>query len=295
MIRREKRSSMKNSRIWLPFLALLFLWALTSQAAENAECLKCHQNPRLSKGQKDGSLLSLYVNAEAFKSSVHGAAGMGCQDCHQEAKPNVHPAEGFPEVNCAGCHQDAAEAYKKTSHGMMMESGMEGAPKCASCHTSHSIRKINDPQSPVNEERLPEACYKCHHQVKPPAGFLTTLATYRIMGHPKTDLENRYNTRGCVNCHPDNTGHSQKPARSPSCVKCHDPSASTPVLLGPIHLKMSFQDQPVPFILRVLYGAGLVVVVLGCVAFFGFRSYKQKKAKKEGEKPAEGGKAGTND
>jgi hypothetical protein len=269
-------------------LVFSFLWVFAAQAADNAECLKCHKNTRLSMGKKDGSLRSLYVNEEGFKASVHGAAGLGCTDCHQEANPNVHPAEGFPEVNCAGCHQDAAEAYKKTTHGMLLESGDERAPKCADCHTSHSIRKIDDPQSPVSAARLAGACYRCHEQVKPPRGFFTALATYRIMGHPKTDLEYRYTTRQCAYCHPDNAGHSQKQAPSPSCVKCHDPSLSTPVLLGPIHLKMSFQDQPVPFILRILYGFGLGVVILGGIAFFGYRAYNRRKAKKKEEKPPEG-------
>ena len=110
---------------------------------------------------------------------------------------------------------------------------MEQAPKCQDCHTSHYIRKIGDPKSPVQASRLPEICVKCHEAAKPPKGFFTALATYRIMGHPKTDLEYRYDTRGCANCHPQNAGHPQKETRGPSCVKCHDPSAATPLLLGP--------------------------------------------------------------
>jgi len=286
---REKRGLGKWSQTLFPFFAFLLIWAWAAQASEDAECLKCHKNPRLSKGNKDGSLLSLYVNEEAFKASVHGAAGMGCTACHQEAKPDVHPAEGFPEVGCTNCHQDSAEAYKQTSHGMMLESGMERAPKCQDCHTSHSVRKIADPQSPVKASRLPQACAKCHEAGQPPKGFLMALATYRIMGHPKTSLEYDYHTQGCVNCHPENAGHPQKKGPAPSCVKCHDPSASKPLLLGPIHFKISFWDQPVPFLLRFLYGAGLILAVLACVAFFGYRTYTRKKARKaEGEKPAEG-------
>jgi hypothetical protein len=214
---------------------------------------------------------------------------MGCTDCHQEAKPNVHPAEGFPEVGCANCHQDSAEAYKQTSHGMMLESGMERAPKCVDCHTSHYIRKVSDPQSPVKASRLPEACARCHEVAKPPEGFLMALATYRIMGHPKTSLESSYNTQGCANCHPENAGHPQKKGPALSCVKCHDPSVSQPLLLGPIHFKVSLWDQPVPFLLRFLYGAGLILAVLAFIAFFGYRTYTRKKARKAAEeKPAEG-------
>lgn len=289
MGRRETRSLGQFGRRLFPVLALCFLWVGAALAADNAECFKCHRNPRLSKGKKDGSLLSLHVDEKAFAASVHGAAGMGCTDCHQEAKPDFHPAEGFPEVGCANCHQDSAEAYKRTAHGMMLESGMEGAPKCQDCHTTHSIRKITDPQSPVKASRLPEACAKCHAAARPPKGFFMALATYRIMGHPKVNLEYKFDTQVCANCHPANAGHPQEKEPTPFCVKCHDPSASKPLLLGPIHFKVSFWEQPVPFLLRFLYGAGLILVVLACIAFFGYRSYNKKKAKKaEGEKPAEG-------
>ena len=289
MGKREKRGLWKLGQTLFPLLAFLLIGAFSVQATEDAECLKCHKNPRLSKGKKDGSLLSLYVNEEAFKASVHGAAGMGCVACHQEAKPDVHPAEGFPEVGCTNCHQDSAEAYKQTSHGMMLESGMERAPKCVDCHTSHYIRKVSDPQSPVRASRLPEACANCHEVSKPPKGFLMALDTYRITGHPKTDLGGSYDTQGCANCHPENAGHPQKKGPGPSCVKCHDPSASKPLLLGPIHFKVSLWEQPVPFLLRFLYGAGLILAVLACGAFFGYRTYTRKKGRKaQGEKPAEG-------
>ena len=289
MVRRETWSLGQFSRTLFPLLALCFLWIGAALAADNAECFKCHQNPKLSKGKKDGSLLSLHVDDKAYAASVHGAAGMGCTDCHQEAKPNVHPAEGFPEVGCVNCHQDSAEAYKQTAHGMMLESGMDQAPKCQDCHTTHYMRKIADPQSPVKASRLPEACAKCHDAARPPKGFFMALATYRIMGHPKTYLESRYDTQGCANCHPENAGHPQKKGPTPPCVKCHDPSTSKPLLLGPIHFKVSFWEQPVPFLLRFLYGAGLILAVLACVGFFGYRTYTKKKAKKaEGEKPAGG-------
>jgi hypothetical protein len=291
----QRQGGCKARWFLLPFFTFFLFWATTAQAAENADCLNCHKNLNLSKGEKDGSLLSLYVNEEAFKASVHGAAGMGCPDCHQEAKPTFHPAEGFPEVGCTSCHAEAAEAYKKTTHGMVLESGLERAPKCQDCHTSHYIRKIGDPQSPVNASYLPNACSKCHEEANPPRGFFASLATYRIMGHRKVNLGTRCDTQGCANCHPENTGHPQKQERTPSCAKCHDRSAETAVLLGPIHSKMSFKDQPLPFVLRILYGAGFVIVVIGCLAFFFYRSYRRMKAKKGSSgKPAEGEKAETN-
>jgi hypothetical protein len=287
----EKKRHGSTGPTLFPFLAFLFFWVAVAQAADNAECLKCHGNPRLSMGAKDGSLVSLYVNAQAFRASVHGAAGIGCTDCHQGAKPSEHPAEGFPEANCATCHPDASEAYKKTTHGMLLASGDERAPRCQTCHTAHYVRKISDPRSPLSAGRLPQTCYRCHRQVKPPAGFFAELAIFRLQGHPKADLEYRYNTRACADCHPANTGHPQKEGPTPYCLKCHDPSLSTPLLLGPIHREMSFPAQPVPYILRILYGIGVIGGIVGGIVFWGYRTYRRKRARGGGaeEESSKGG------
>jgi hypothetical protein len=57
---------------------------------------------------------------------------------------------------------------------------------------------------------------------------------------------------------------------------------------------MTLQDNPLQFILRILYGLGFVVVIIGAVGFFGYRTYKKKKAPKpegggEGTQPPESG------
>ena len=283
MVRRETRSLGQFGRTLFPILALCFFWVGAALAADNAECFKCHQNPRLSKGKKDGSLLSLHVDEKAFKASVHGAAGMGCTDCHQEAKPNVHPAEGFPEVGCANCHQDSAEAYKKTSprddagkrHGTGAQ--MPGLPYFP-LHPQDRRPSIAGKGFPA----LPEACAKCHEEAKPPRGFFTALATYRIMGHPKTDLEYRYDTQGCANCHPENTGHPQKrgpgsllrqmprPLRFQTPPPGADPSQSVlPGSAGSFH-----PAYP-------LRGSAWSWWSWACIVFFGYRTYKRRRRPKK--------------
>jgi hypothetical protein len=171
---------------------------------------------------------------------------------------------------------------------MLLESEVEDAPKCQDCHTSHYIRKISDPASPVNAAHLSSACSKCHWQAKSPKGFLATLATYRVTGHRKVYLGAEYDTKVCANCHPENAGHSQKPGMAASCAKCHDRSVQTPLLLGPIHSRMSFKDQPVPFFLLILYGAGIVILALGFIGYFSFRFYQKRKKRGGSESPAEG-------
>lgn len=57
---------------------------------------------------------------------------------------------------------------------------------------------------------------------------------------------------------------------------------------------MTLHDNPLQFILRILYGLGFAVVVIGVIGFFGYRAYKKKKAPKpeaadEAAKPPESG------
>jgi len=64
--------------------------------------------------------------------------------------------------------------------------------------------------------------------------------------------------------------------------------------MGPIHFQMSFHENPLQFILRVFYGLGVAVMILGIVGWFGYRAYKKKKAPKPEsvgveEKPPESG------
>lgn len=281
MRKSQERKKFAKYFILLIWGALLFICEGAAQGADNAACLKCHENPRLSKGKKDGSLLSLYINAASFQTSVHGAGGLGCTDCHQDARPDVHPAEGFAKVDCANCHEEAAEAYKKTTHGMMWASGLENAPQCADCHTAHYIRKIADPESPVNTQNLPQACAKCHEEAKPVSGFLANLASYRLKGHPKTGLNYRYDIQICANCHPENTGHPQKEMKNTACVRCHDKSYSTPALLGPIHFKVSWPSQPIFYIMRFIYGFGIAIIAIAAAGSYAYHLYRRRKKKAE--------------
>jgi hypothetical protein len=47
--------------------------------------------------------------------------------------------------------------------------------------------------------------------------------------------------------------------------------------MGPIHFKISFREQPVPYILRFLYGAGLGLIILGGIGFLSYRAYRRRK------------------
>lgn len=135
-------------------------------------CSKCHSN-----------------KYNELKNSVHGQSAPGkgfvinnCITCH-----GVHnitsvksPASKVKGVNlvktCSGCHSNASfmkkynpglpvdqlEKYKTSAHGLKIFKGDPKAANCASCHGSHDIKRVKDPQSKVYFANIPATCNKCH-------------------------------------------------------------------------------------------------------------------------------------
>ncbi len=265
---------------WALLVASFFLGALDAQGQDEVGCLKCHALPQAVKQEKDGSRTSLYVNEEAFNASIHHEAGLGCADCHPLENPTLHPAIRFPKVGCASCHPESWQTFNKTSHGLALLEGRKNAPNCADCHTSHYMRKIADPQSPVNNLHLPGVCSRCHEEANPPRGFIPALSTYRLVGHRKVNLGERYDTQNCAGCHPETAGHLQTPRKDLLCLKCHDPSAPPALLFSPIHYKMSFKDQPVSYLPGILNGSGLMILILGGIVFISSCVTRARKARR---------------
>src|SRR5437868_15125620 len=54
----------------------------------NEECLACHGDPTMTK-DVGGKAVSISVNADAFKASIHGAM-FACVDCHTDVKTSPH-------------------------------------------------------------------------------------------------------------------------------------------------------------------------------------------------------------
>ncbi|MDA8419102.1 MAG: hypothetical protein M0Z90_08730, partial [Desulfobacteraceae bacterium] len=92
-------------RIGKPVGFLLILLAISAarvSALTNDDCLGCHGDKSMTT-QRDGKTISLYIDGDAFKKTVH--ADNGCLSCHVDAdvKGDEHPVPLKP-VDCAGCH-----------------------------------------------------------------------------------------------------------------------------------------------------------------------------------------------
>src|ERR1022692_870645 len=81
--------------------------------AKDEACLACHADATLTK-EVIGKTVSLQVDGEKFKHSVHGSM-LGCVDCHANVKAEPH--ETTPKkVACVQCHAEQQQEYKHSFH-----------------------------------------------------------------------------------------------------------------------------------------------------------------------------------
>jgi len=195
-------------------LALLGLWifpALSSAKDEtpkpptNDDCLTCHDDA--SATRSDGRPLAPVKDQLA--SSLHGALGIACVDCHVDlAKTADFPhEEKLQRASCAACHADAVTAYTKSIHASARRAATESpAASCADCHGSHDIKPASDPGSLSNHFNVPDTCARCH-------------------GNPET-IEKGKIAAGNVPLSYDDSIHGKALRKSglkvaPNCATCH--------------------------------------------------------------------------
>ena len=297
----------KNSHIKLTLavficVCMVFAFAAVRQcSAQNIDdCLACHQDRNLTKTEASGKVHSLFVDKEAFLRSTHGS--YACVDCHEGVEAKKHPAGGIKDVQCAGCHDEAAKKYGASKHGQLVKAGNPHAPKCYDCHTMHAVLPAKNAASTVNSANLHKTCGACHEEQAKAAlvplvlGFvqgeepaseltLTTLASQiatRVKGHGKVNLGCEYSTKTCSNCHLDPINHGSEAIKPAVCVKCHGQEKAG-IIFGKIH-KANVVTNP---FLSVLLALGYIAALAGFVFYCRLSCCCWKKLK-GGEPPAEG-------
>ena len=235
MLRRLEGVAQKRvSRRWA---ALLLAWVLALPVAggsqvSNSDCMGCHGERDLKSVNEKGEEISLYVDLNAYRQSVH--ADLQCVDCHQDVKEIPH-AESLPEVQCGRCHEETQAVYDSSSHGLAHKRGDQDAPKCWSCHGKHNILKNTDPAAPTSRMNATRVCLKCHvdeeitarHEDMPQP---QTIKMYEKSVHGRRVLEQGLVVAAeCIDCH---SAHSVFPASDPRsplyktkvpqvCGRCH--------------------------------------------------------------------------
>ncbi len=132
-----------------------------AKAPTNDDCLGCHGDPSATRA--NGT--SIAVSPAVFAASIHGQAGQSCVDCHTDLATTAEfpHAEKLAPVNCATCHDEAAQKYATSVHAEARRAS-PGSPAatCKDCHGTHNIRPASDPDSSINHLNLPATCGRCH-------------------------------------------------------------------------------------------------------------------------------------
>ncbi len=221
-------------------------------------CAQCHTDVTVSKERAcetienpvDCSICHADRVAE-YEASTHGqlhAKGdpdaPSCQDCHakhatlgrQLAQSPTYP-RSVPQL-CGGCHRigekaarrieadvdDIVGSYEDSVHGRgLLESGLVVTATCASCHGAHSELPPEDPDSPVNPNKIAGTCGVCHHGIE---------EQFRTSIHWTEDPIAEDDHPTCQDCHASHTimrtervGFRTKMMEQ--CGRCHADEAET--------------------------------------------------------------------
>jgi cytochrome b subunit of formate dehydrogenase len=195
------------------------------------ECLACHSDATLSH-QVDGKTVSLYVNPQAFKDSIHGAM-FACVDCHTDVKSAAH--ETTPQrITCAKCHTDEQAAYDRSFHARAVSGGNDKAATCVNCHGSpHELLPASDPKSRVHHTNIPATCGACHSQnliMSDGGQGAQMVASYQQSVHGHAVASGSEKAAVCTDCHGTHEILDAKDSKSPifkfnvpqTCGQCHN-------------------------------------------------------------------------
>jgi len=213
-------------------------------------CWDCHTRIRDDKhaagGKGTGDRVDCGVChekvAREYRQSLHAKAIMKgmeraahCYDCH--GKHAIYPSKdersmvnrGNIEKTCNRCHSDKefvkehalgggptpGELFKGSIHAKT------GEVTCTSCHGSHLLRSLIDPQSMIFRSNVPQTCGACHPDIT--KQFVESI-------HGQLAAKGRNESPTCTTCHgihgiktkvdPDSPVNERRIALT-TCPQCH--------------------------------------------------------------------------
>ena len=193
------------------------------------ECMDCHGDKTIEKTLPNGKTVSLYVDLQAYRASLHGKGS--CVTCHVDAKA---PHEKLKKVSCGKCHGDAEKSYATSSHGMLRAKGVTDVPGCHDCHGMHDIRSPKDPAAMTFRLNIVATCLRCHKdqaiEKKYNLPDQKEMAAYEQSVHGMASRKSGLTGSAvCIDCHgnhailpgdqPRSATHRQ--AIPTMCGKCH--------------------------------------------------------------------------
>jgi cytochrome b subunit of formate dehydrogenase len=178
--------------------------------------MECHVDRELDM-ERDGKMVSLFVEPEVLEHSVH--AMWSCVDCHEGYDPDSIPHVAEPaRVNCLLCHDD--EEMLVETHRFHLKFaeqslvGVDATVSCTECHGGHDILGVKDEGFKFLGAGQVNACGTCHEA---PAN------DFRNSEHMVAGVH----APSCISCHQvdivDQGGSllEQKKTQSRQCMDCH--------------------------------------------------------------------------
>jgi hypothetical protein len=134
-----------------------------SPSVSDENCFQCHEVQLFKKPAGGEGEVSLTLDKETFKRSVH--ASIGCAGCHKDAVELPHQPK-LAAVSCGDCHTAEKAQYASGVHGAAFLRGDPDVPKCSTCHGKHDVLPPGKPESITYKTNLIRVCLKCHTDQK---------------------------------------------------------------------------------------------------------------------------------
>ena len=279
---------LRRWRLWLVLGVLLLLLipniALAQDLdAESQKCLQCHGNSEFST-EKNGEKISLYVDAEMYKDSIHGTNS--CVICHPQEKTFPHQEVVYGQQlnekvlkSCEACHQEPTKQFLTGSHAK------EG-PFCTDCHgKEHDIKAISG--EVTNKKQSVEQCISCHEG--------KVVKSYEESFHGKAVNLGSKRAASCIDCHGAHNAMGAGDPNSPvskqnvgdTCAKCHGKSASG-FALGKEHFDLTANGDGKPMYFTYKFFTWLTILVISLLIIHIemelFRKFRDSNNQRKGVK-----------
>lgn len=203
------------------FLSLLTIGLVIFPSNINAQsvedCLSCHNDNELTM-EKKGKTISLFVDENVYKSSIHSK--LSCVACHKGfSAEDIPHAKNIKEVNCISCHSNSLTKHKFHPQILFTKGfGKSQDISCKSCHGTHDVKSVKN--SKWVGQNLSNACGNCHPAQK---------NEYILSHHYLAKQTNGKDSPDCLTCHQTQITKSSfkndllglKSAQEKLCLSCH--------------------------------------------------------------------------
>lgn len=195
--------------------------ALAAESPDLETCEGCHQSdPDARMEFPDGSSLSVFVDAEHLRASVH-AERSDCTECHRDTSGYPHRSLPYATATdyrraqaetCNRCHSEHADQMADSIHAKAFALGTTNAPTCMDCHGAHAV-------APPSRSRaaIADLCGQCHE---------SQAREFGRSVHARALQEGNTDVPVCTDCH---GAHAIEDTRAQGwhagsytvCARCH--------------------------------------------------------------------------